>query len=90
MLEPALVHYDNQSCIKFFENSMFHDRSKHIDIQYHFLRNSVQKGAVVLKYVPSNSQVVDILAKPLAKGEFEMLRETLGLVKNTFLTKRER
>lgn len=42
---------------------------------------------MVLEYVPSNLQVVDILTKPLHKRKFEMLREKLGLVENTFLTK---
>jgi hypothetical protein len=83
------VYCDNQSCIKLSENPVFHDRSKHIDIQYHFLRDRVQKGAMVLEYVPSNLQGGDILTKPLAKGKFEMLRERLGLVENTFLAKRE-
>lgn len=40
----------------------------------------VQKGAIVLEYVPSDSQVVNILMKPLAKRKFEMLWERLGLV----------
>jgi hypothetical protein len=36
-LEAIVIHYDNQSCIKLSENPMFHDRSKHIDIRYHFI-----------------------------------------------------
>jgi hypothetical protein len=40
-LEPTVVYYDNQSCIKFSKNPVFH-KSKHIDIQYHFLRDSLK------------------------------------------------
>jgi hypothetical protein len=40
---------------------------------YHFIRDKVQKEAVVLKYVPSDSQIVDMLTKPLAKGKFEIV-----------------
>ena len=46
---------DNQSCIKMTENLVFHDKSKHIEIKYHFIRDMVQKGAVKLKYVPTDS-----------------------------------
>jgi hypothetical protein len=42
-----------------------------------------------LKYVPSDSQVVDILTKPLDEGKFEMLSERLSIVENTFLAKTE-
>jgi hypothetical protein len=89
MSEPTTVHSDNQSCTRLSKNPVFHDHSKHINIRYHFLEDKVQKGVVILKYVPLDSQVADSLTKPLAKGKFEMLRETLGLVENTFLTKRK-
>ena len=42
-LEAIVVHCDNQSGIILSENSVFHDRSKHIDIKYHFLRDCVQR-----------------------------------------------
>ena len=62
---------DNQSCIKMTENPVFHDKSKHIEIKYHFIRDMVQKGAVKLKYVPTEEQVADVLTKPLARVKFE-------------------
>jgi hypothetical protein len=88
-LDPTVIYCDNQSCIKLFENPMFHDRSKHIEIMYHFIQDKIQKGAVKLQYVPTDQQVADILTKPLAKGKFEAFRDKLGLVQNSFLTKRE-
>jgi len=60
-------------------NLVFHDHSKYIDIRYHFLTDKVQKGVVFLDCIPANSQVVDILMKPLAQGKFKMLREKIGL-----------
>ena len=39
---------DNQSCIKMTENPFFHDKSKHIEVRYHFIRDMVQKGVVKL------------------------------------------
>ena len=41
-LDPTVVHCDNQSCIKILINLVFHDRSKHIDLQYHHIRDCVQ------------------------------------------------
>ena len=50
-LRPMLIYYDNQSCIQLFENPLFHDRSKHIEIMYHFIRDYVLRGAVTLQYI---------------------------------------
>jgi hypothetical protein len=36
-MRPTMIYYDNQSCIKLFENPVFHDMSKHIEIRYHFI-----------------------------------------------------
>lgn len=89
MLEATVLYCDNQSFTKLPENQEFHDHSKHIDSWYNFIRETVQKGAVILEYVPSYLQVGSNLTKPLAKGKFEMWRERLGLVENTFLAKRK-
>jgi hypothetical protein len=47
-LETTVIHCDNQNCIKLSENPMFHDRSKHIEIRYWFIKDCVQKGSVRL------------------------------------------
>jgi hypothetical protein len=88
-LQPTIIHCDNQSCIKLLENPMFHDRSKHIEIRYHFIGDYVQRGAVKLQYISTNEQVVNILLKALLKGKFVFFRDELGVVQNTFLVKRE-
>jgi len=87
--KPTMIYYDNQSCIKLYENPIFHDRSKHIEIIYHFIQNRIQKGQVKLEYVSTNEQVVEIQTKPLVKGKFMLFRDKLGVVHNTFLGKRE-
>jgi hypothetical protein len=68
------------------ENPMFHDRSKHIEIRYHFIRDKLLKGAIKLQYIPTYEQLADILTKPLVKGKFV---DKLRVVENTFLSKRE-
>jgi hypothetical protein len=88
-LPPTVIHCDNQSCIKLSENPVFHDRSKHIEIRYHFIRDWVQRGAVQLQYIPTDEQVADILTKALPRGKHVYFRDKMGLVRNTFLGKRE-
>jgi len=51
MMDPIVIYCDNHSCIKLFENPVFHDRSKHIDIHYHHLRDCVVKRIMMLQYV---------------------------------------
>ena len=84
-----MIYCDNQSCMKLIENPIFHDRSKHIEIRYHFIRDHVQKGVVKLQYLPTDEQVADILTKSLGKSKFEYFRDKMGVVHNTFLVKRE-
>ena len=84
-----VIFYDNQSCIKLTENPVFHDRSKHIEIKYHFVRDCVQRGAVKLAYIFTHKQVADILTKSLPRGKHVYLRDKMGVVGNTFLGKRE-
>ena len=44
-LRPTMIYCDNHSCIQLSENLVFHDRSKHIEIRYHFIRDYVQRGS---------------------------------------------
>ena len=71
------------------EKPVFHDRSKHIEIRYHFIRDYVQRGAVELQYISTEEQVADILTKALNMGKFVFFRDKLGVVSNTFLSMRE-
>ena len=88
-LRPTIIYCDNQSCIKLFENHVFHDKLKHIKIEYHFIRDWVQRGAVQWEYISIDDQVVDILTKSLSKGKHERFQDLMGVVANTFLDKRE-
>jgi hypothetical protein len=76
MLRPTTIYCDNQSCIKLSENPVFHDRSKHIEIRYHFIRDWVQRGAVKLEYISTDEQVADILTTRESKREVELRKET--------------
>ena len=69
-LDSTIIHCNNQSCIKLSENPVFHDRSKHIEMRYHFIRDLVQRGALKLQYIRTNEQIADILTKPLTTSKF--------------------
>ena len=69
-LETMVVNCDNQSCIKLTKNLVFHDRSKHIDIRYHYIRDLVQRKTVKLQYIATSEQVDDILTKPMTSRHF--------------------
>ena len=45
-MDATCTHCDNQSCIKFSENSVFHDKLKHIEIKYHYIKDMVLRGVV--------------------------------------------
>jgi hypothetical protein len=77
------------SCVKLSENLVFHDRSKHIEIKYYYLRDKVQKGEVILQYISIDEQTTDILTKPLSKIKFAYLRDKLGLMEIAPLVERE-
>jgi hypothetical protein len=62
---------DNQSCIKMTENHVLHDKLKHIEIRYHYIRDMVQRGVVKLQYVGTDEQVANVLTKPLSRVKFE-------------------
>jgi hypothetical protein len=89
VLDLTVIYCDNQSCVKLSKNPVFHDRSKHIEIKYYFLRDKVQRGEVVLQYISTDEQTADILSKPLSKIKFAYLRDKLGLVEIAPLVERE-
>ena len=68
---------------------IFHDKSKHIEIKYHFIQDMVQKGALKLKYVPTEEQVADVLTKPLARVKFECFQYKFRVVLKDLSLKRE-
>ena len=85
-MDATCIHCDNQSCVKLSENPVFHDKSKHIEIKYHYIRDMVQRGAVKLQYVATEEQIADVLMNPLARMKFEYFRERHGVLHVSFST----
>ena len=59
---------------------MFHDKSKHIEIVYQYIRDMVQRGVVKLQYVATEEQIANVLTKPSARVKFEYFRANLGVL----------
>jgi hypothetical protein len=60
---------------------VLHSRTKHIEVRYHFLRDNVEKGTIVLSHVPTQDQLANIFTKPLDQATFVRLRGgTWGLL----------
>jgi hypothetical protein len=73
------ICFDNKSTLAFEKNLVFHERSKHIDTRYNFIRECIKKKEVELKYVMSRDQAADIFTKPLKLETFVNLRSMLGV-----------
>ena len=70
---------DNQSAIALSRNPVFHDRSKHIDVRYHFIWECVDEGGIVLSYTETEQQLADVLTKALGRVRFQKLRDMIGV-----------
>lgn len=73
------IFVDNNSASNLAKNPVAHGRSKHIDIQFHFLRDLVEKNKIELKFCKTEDQVANILTKLLKVNAFEKLRNMLGI-----------
>jgi hypothetical protein len=75
----TIIYCDNQGAIALAKDPQFHARTKHIDMQHHFVREKVSDGTIQLEYVDTENQVADGLTKALDKIKFERFRKAIGL-----------
>ena len=76
--KPKLL-VDNKSAISLSKNPVFHDRSKHIEIRYHFIRECVEEGKIDIEYVRTDDQLADVLTRALGRVAFQGLRKRIGM-----------
>ena len=70
---------DSKSALALAKNPIFHGRSKHIWIKYHFIRDCLEDGSIKADHIPTTDQLADILTKSLGKTKFQEMREKIGL-----------
>lgn len=74
-----LLKVDNKLAISLSKNPVFHDRSKHIDLRYHFVREKVEAGDIDIEHVRTDDQLADILTKSLGRVKFQEMRKKVGV-----------
>lgn len=79
-LAPTPLLCDNKSMMLMVQNPVFHDRTKHIDIKYHYVRQQYQAKVIELLSVRSKHELADLLTKPLKPQELRLNRSRIGVV----------
>ena len=75
-----MVYEDNQGTIELTKNSKFRNRTKHIDVSYHFEREQVDNKVISVKCCTTEDMLADVMTKGLSKVQFERFRDMLGLI----------
>jgi hypothetical protein len=83
--KPTKIYVDNSSIIFLVKNPIFHDRSKNIDIIFHYPRDYITNKKVEVKYVKTQDQVIDIFIMSFKYNVFAKIRDILIVIKKSSL-----
>ncbi|PKU78985.1 Retrovirus-related Pol polyprotein from transposon TNT 1-94 [Dendrobium catenatum] len=76
---PTVIHCDNTSTIALSNNPVFHARTKHIELDYHFISDHIRNNNISITHICTTDQIADILTKALPVGRFQFLRSKLTI-----------
>lgn len=78
-MQPSKIYVDNTSSINLAKNAAYHDRTKHIDVRYHHLRDNIEKKKIEVEFVPTNENIADALTKSLNGPKTKQFANNMGL-----------
>jgi hypothetical protein len=78
-LNPTKLLCDNQGAIRLVSNAEFHQRTKHIDVKFHYIREQYQNQIIAVDYVGTKDQLADVLTKALGGPVFQDMRKKIGV-----------
>jgi hypothetical protein len=77
--KPVTLYVDNNSAIALMKNPVFHGRSKHIDLKYHFIRECVEREQIIVKRVGTEEQKANVLTKAMPATKLSVMRHLIGV-----------
>jgi hypothetical protein len=75
--QASVIYCDNQAAVAISKHDSMHDKSKHFDIAWHWIREAINNGQLDVQHIASKEQQADILTKPIAKAQFQLLRQSV-------------
>ena len=84
----VLLYCDNQSAVCLAKNPLFHARTKHVEVHYHYIREKVIQGEIEMKAIRTNDQVADIFIKGFGAIKFAEFWKQLGMTTQLELQRR--
>ncbi|PKU84943.1 Retrovirus-related Pol polyprotein from transposon TNT 1-94 [Dendrobium catenatum] len=74
---PTPLYCDNTSAIALANNPVFHARTKHIDVDCHYIRNCIKENSIQVHHISTKDQIADLFTKPLHQSRFKLLSNKL-------------
>ena len=79
-MQPAFLYYDSKVALYVAANPMYHERTKHVEVDCHFIREKIQDGVIKNFHIPTRHQIADFFTKALGKRQFFHLLSKMNLI----------